>query len=93
MSPSVYYAGHPIYAKVMINNDKESWVPIVQVKVKNGTFTQHDHTFGKGKYKSLENEPISLEFRVEVKQKDHENLILRNEKTENVEVVALILIR
>ena len=40
-------------------------------KVKNGTFTRHDHTFGKGGYKFIQDEPQVLEFRVEVEQKDH----------------------
>lgn len=50
VSPSIYYAAHPVYAKVMVNNNNERWLPIVQTKVKEGTFTRWDHTFGNNKY-------------------------------------------
>jgi len=93
VSPSIYYAGHPVYAKVIVNNMNERWIPVIQTKVKNGTFTRHDHTFGKNNYKVLEDEPTSLEFRVQVKQKDHEDLIIRNENNKYVKVVAFLLIK
>ena len=67
VSPSIYYAGHPVYSKVMVNNENQRWCPIVQVKLRKNTFTRHDHTFGNQKYKILNDEPTSLEFRVQVK--------------------------
>lgn len=46
MSPSIYYAGDPVYSKAVII-DGETWSPIVQVKVKKGTYSSHDHTLVK----------------------------------------------
>lgn len=44
LSPSIYYAAHPVYAKEIITNKQETWLPVVQVKVENGSFTKHNHT-------------------------------------------------
>lgn len=63
ISPSVYHAAHPVYAKEFIeNNDSTSWLLLVQVRVKKGSYNQHDHTLSF--YDSKVDEPTSLEFRV-----------------------------
>ena len=42
---------------------KETWLPLVQAKVKSGSYSSHDHTLKA--YDVKNNEPVSLEFRVE----------------------------
>jgi hypothetical protein len=44
VSPSIFYAGDPCYAKTVLI-DGETYCPLVQVKVKKGTYSSHNHTF------------------------------------------------
>ena len=63
VSPSIYYAANPVYAKEFIeNNDSTAWLPLVQAKVKKGSYTRHDNTLSF--YDSKVNGPTDLEFRV-----------------------------
>jgi hypothetical protein len=55
LSPSIYYAGDRCYSKRIII-DKIDYCPIVQVKLKNGTYESHSHTLGK--YNCKFGEPI-----------------------------------
>lgn len=79
MSPSIYYVANPVYSKEIIINGDETWLPIVQVKVKKGCYTRHDHTLGSS-YIPQTNEPTVLEFRVKGHESE-QNLILRSENT------------
>ena len=58
LSPSIYYAGDPVYSKEFIENDHVSWLPIVQAKVKKGSYTRHDHSLKY--YDPKVNEPTNL---------------------------------
>jgi hypothetical protein len=58
LSPSIYYSAHPVYSKEFIDNGKEVWLPLLQVKVKKGSYTRHDHTLGAYNVKS--SEPTNL---------------------------------
>jgi hypothetical protein len=59
MSPSVYYAAHPVYSKEFIeNSDSSAWLPLVQAKVKKNSYTRHDHTLKN--YDVKNGEPDSL---------------------------------
>ena len=62
VSPSIYYAAHPAYAKEVITNKSETWLPVVQVKVEINSFTKHDHTLVF--YKQKDSEPTHVEYRV-----------------------------
>lgn len=63
VSPSIYYSAHPVYAKEFIEvNDQSAWLPIIQVKIKKGEYTRHDHTLKN--YDIKNEEPNCLEFRV-----------------------------
>ncbi len=44
VSPSIFYAGDRCYAKTVII-DGNTYCPLVQVKVKKGTYSAHNHTF------------------------------------------------
>ena len=63
LSPSIYYAAHPVYAKELITNKQETWLPVVQVKAEVNSFTKHNHTLVF--YKHKDNEPNDVEYRVE----------------------------
>lgn len=59
MSPSVYYAAHPVYSKEFIENtDQSIWLPLVQVKAEKGSYTRHDHTLKS--YDVKNDEPTTL---------------------------------
>lgn len=38
VSPSIYYAAHPVYSKEFITNSNETWLPLIQAKVKKGSY-------------------------------------------------------
>jgi hypothetical protein len=40
LSPSIYYAAHPVYSKEVISQH-ETWLPVVQVKVLKGSFNEY----------------------------------------------------
>ena len=69
---------------------KETWLPLVQVKVKSGSYSSHDHTLKA--YNVKNNESVSLEFKVKCPG-NQSNLIMRTENSDAVKVVALIFIK
>ena len=44
VSPSIFYAGDPCYSKTVIIYGY-TYCPLVQVKVKKGTYSSHNHSF------------------------------------------------
>jgi hypothetical protein len=80
VSPSIFYSAHPAYAKEIFC-ENESWKTFVEVKVKPNSFTEHELTVRKSKYKFKEGETDKLEYRIEPK----------NEK--DVQVVSLTFVK
>ena len=85
VSPSIFYAGHPAYAKTIISNNIEYSV-LIETRIKKGKFTQHKPTVVK--YAQKNGEPTFIEYRIEVK--DDSNLIMRIESEKNVIVTSIL---
>ena len=85
VSPSVFYAGHPVYAKTFKSNGEEYCV-IIETRVKPGSFSKHPPTVVK--YVQKNGEPTFVEYRIEVK--DDSNLIMRIESRKNVIVTGIL---
>ena len=85
VSPSIFYAGHPAYAKTIISNNIEYSV-LIETRIKKGKFTQHKPTVDK--YAQKNGEPTFIEYRIEVK--DDSNLIMRIESEKNVIVTSIL---
>ena len=85
VSPSVFYAGHPAYARTITSGD-EKYCVIVETRVKPGSFSKHPPTVVK--YAQKNGEPTFVEYRIEVK--DDSNLIMRIESKNNVIVTGIL---
>lgn len=85
VSPSIFYAGHPAYAKRIISNNEEYCV-LVETRIKPGSFSKHPPTVVK--YAQKNGEPTFVEYRIEVK--DESNLIMRIESKNNVVVTGIL---
>ena len=85
VSPSVFYAGHPVYAKTFNSGGEEHCV-IVGTRVKPGRFSKHPPTVVQ--YAQKNGEPTFVEYRIEVK--DDSNLIMRIESKKNVVVTGIL---
>ena len=85
VSPSIFYAGHPAYAKTIISNNIEYSV-LIETRIKKGKFTQHKPTVVK--YAQKNGEPTFIGYRIEVK--DDSNLIMRIESEKNVIVTSIL---
>ena len=85
VSPSVFYAGHPVYARTFISGGEEYCV-IVETRVKPGSFSKHPPTVVQ--YAQKNGEPTFVEYRIEVK--DDSNLIMRIESKKNVIVTGIL---
>ena len=88
VSPSVFYAGHPAYARTFISGGEEYCV-IIETRIKPGTFSKHPPTVVQ--YAQKNGEPTFVEYRIEVK--DDSNLIMRIESEENVIVTGILFAR
>jgi hypothetical protein len=85
VSPSVFYAGHPVYAKTFFSGGEEYCV-IIETRIKPGSFTKHPPTVVQ--YVQKNGEPTFVEYRIEVK--DDSNLIMRIESKKNVIVTGIL---
>ena len=85
VSPSVFYAGHPAYARTFISGGEEYCV-IIETRIKPGTFSKHPPTVVQ--YAQKNGEPTFVEYRIEVK--DDSNLIMRIESRKNVIVTGIL---
>lgn len=85
VSPSIFYAGHPAYARTIFSSKIEYSV-LVETRVKPGTFTEHPPTVVK--YAQKNGEPTFVEYRIEVK--DDSNLIMRIESEKSVIVTSIL---
>ena len=85
VSPSIFYAGHPAYAKTIKSNGEEYSI-LVETRIKPNTYTEHKPTVVK--YVQKNAEPTFVEYRIEVK--DDSNLIVRTESEKNVVVIGLL---
>ena len=85
VSPSIFYAGHPAYAKTLISNDAKYSI-LVETRLKPGTYRKFPPSIVKGIQKN--GEPTFVEYRIEVK--DESDLIMRIESEENVVVTSIL---
>ena len=85
VSPSVFYAGHPAYARTFISGGEEYCV-IIETRIKPGSFSKHPPTVVQ--YAQKNGEPTFVEYRIEVK--DDSNLIMRIEAKKNVIVTGIL---
>ena len=85
VSPSIFYAGHPAYAKTIKSNEDEYSI-LIETRIKPNTYTQHKPTVVK--YVQKNAEPTFIEYRIEVK--DDSNLIVRTESEKNVVVIGIL---
>ena len=86
VSPSIFYAGHPAYAKTIKSNGEEYSI-LVETRIKPNTYTEHKPTVVK--YVQKNAEPTFVEYRIEVK--DDSNLIVRTESEKNMLLLAFYL--
>ena len=85
VSPSIFYAGHPVYAQTLISNDMKYSI-LVETKIKPGSYRKFPPTIVKGIQKN--GEPALVEYRIQVK--DESNLIMRIESEMNVVVTSIL---
>lgn len=85
VSPSVFYAGHPAYARTFISGGEEYCV-IIETRIKPGTFSKHPPSVVQFAQKN--GEPTFVEYRIDVK--DDSNLIMRIESKRNVIVTGIL---
>ena len=85
VSPSIFYAGHPAYARTIFSSNIEYSI-LVETRVKPGSFTEHPPTVVK--YAQKNGEPTFVEYRIEVK--DDSNLIMRIESEKSVIVTSIL---
>ena len=88
VSPSIFYAGHPVYAK-KIDSDGITYSVLVETRIKPGTYSEHPPTVVK--YVQKNGEPIFVEYRIKVI--DDSNLIMRIESEKNVIVTGILFAR
>ena len=87
VSPSIFYAGHPVYAQKIFDNSGTEYCVIVETRIKQGTYKEFPPTIVE-KLPQTNGEPTFVEYRIEVK--DDSNLIIRSEKQENVVVYSIL---
>ena len=85
VSPSIFYAGHPVYAKTIFSNNIEYSV-IIETRIKPDTFSKHKPTVVR--YVQKNGEPDFVEYRIKVK--DDSDLIMRIESQQNVIVTGIL---
>jgi hypothetical protein len=88
VSPSIFYAGHPVYAK-KIDSDGITYSVLVETRIKPGTYSEHPPTVVK--YAQKNGEPTFVEYRIKVI--DDSNLIMRIESEKNVIVTGILFAR
>ena len=85
VSPSIFYAGHPVYAK-RINSNNIEYSVVIETRIKPETFSKHPPTVVQ--YVGKSGEPNLVEYRIEVK--DDSDLIMRIESQLNVIVTGIL---
>ena len=85
VSPSVFYAGHPIYAKPINSNGIEYSV-LVETRINPQEYRKFPPTIVQ--YIQKNGEPSFVEYRIDVK--DDSNLIMRIESEKNVVVTSIL---
>ena len=85
VSPSVFYAGHPIYAKPIKSNGIEYSV-LVETRINPHEYRKFPPTIVQ--YIQKNGEPSFVEYRIDVK--DNSNLIMRIESEKNVVVTSIL---
>ena len=88
VSPSIFYAGHPAYAK-KIESSGITYSVLVETRIKPDMYSEHPPTVVK--YAQKNGEPTFVEYRIEVK--DDSNLIMRIESEKNVIVTGILFAR
>lgn len=85
VSPSIFYAGHPVYARRISSGNIEYSV-IIETRIKPNKFSKHPPTVVK--YVQKSGEPDFVEYRIQVK--DDSDLIMRIESEQNVIVTGIL---
>ena len=85
VSPSIFYAGHPVYARRISSNNIEYSV-VIETRIKPNNFSKHPPTVVK--YVQKSGEPDFVEYRIKVK--DDSDLIMRIESQQNVIVTGIL---
>ena len=89
VSPSIFYAGHPCYAKTVFCNDlekEEEYSILVETRIKPGEYSEHPPSVVT--YAQKNNEPPLVEYKIKVK--DYSNLIMRIESERNIVVTSIL---
>jgi len=94
VSPSIFYSSDTAYAERIMSNsgsNTDRWAVLVEARVKPNSYTKHNSTIWRDK--NIENEPVKVEYRVEVKEED--DLIYRVESEKNIFIIsiAFVLVR
>ena len=85
VSPSIFYAGDPVYARRIKSNNIE-YVVVIETRIRPNTFSKHPPTVVN--YYPKNKEPNLVEYRIEVK--DYSDLIMRIESQQNVIVTGIL---
>lgn len=88
VSPSIFYAGHPVYAR-KIQSNGIIYSVLIETRIKPGTFSEHPPTVVS--YIPKNEEPNLVEYRIKVY--DDSNLIMRIESEKNVVVTGILFAR
>ena len=87
VSPSIFYAGHPAYARKIISDaDNEEYSVLIETRLRPGSYSKHPPTVEK--YTQKNGEPKLVEYRIKVK--DDSNLITKIESINNVIVTGIL---
>ena len=87
VSPSIFYAGHPAYARKIISDaDNEEYSVLIETRIRPGSYSKHPPTVEK--YAQKNGEPKLVEYRIKVK--DDSNLITKIESINNVIVTGIL---
>lgn len=87
VSPSIFYAAHACYAERIMSGN-ERWGVLVETRIKPNCFTSHNSTVLRDK--PIENEPVDVEYRIEVKSDD--DLIFRVLSEKNCYIISITFI-
>ena len=87
VSPSIFYAGHPAYARKIISDaDNKEYSVLIETRLRPGSYSKHPPTVEK--YIQKNGEPKLVEYRIKVK--DDSNLITKMESRNNVIVTGIL---
>ena len=87
VSPSIFYAGHPAYARKIISDaDNEEYSVLIETRFRPGSYSKHPPPVEK--YTQKNGEPKLVEYRIKIN--DDSNLITKIESINNVIVTGIL---